>query len=101
MRTALAILLTASLAHGQAADAPTLERPAMTLKAGEIVPFDGVYMDDAKAVSTGKRIAACEAEMAIVETKTVISTPLLVGGIAAIIAVAFAAGAATAMAVKR
>ena len=97
----LVFVLCASLAHAQAADAPTVEpRPAMTLSAGDVVPFNATCMDDAKTLQVGKRIASCEASLAVVETKTVISTPLLVGGVVAAIVLAFAAGAATAYAVK-
>lgn len=94
------MVLCASLCHAQAADAPTVERPAMELKAGEPVPFDGVCMTSSKSIEVGKRIASCEASMAVVETKTVISTPVLVGGIVALVALAFAAGAATAYATR-
>ncbi len=100
MKACLVAVLCASLAHAQAADAPTVERPALTFKAGEVVPFDGVCMTDGKAIETGKRLASAEAQVAAVEGKSIVSTPVLVGGIVAIIAVAFAAGAATAYAVK-
>lgn len=73
----------------------------MAFTAGEVVPFSGVCMTDGKALQVGKRIASCEASMAVVETKTVVSTPVLVGGIVAIVALAFAAGAATAYAATR
>lgn len=96
--------LIVALMLSQAADAPVAEsepRPAMILTAGSIVPFDGVCLDDAQTVKQAKRVASCEASMSLVETKTMVSTPVLVGGIVAIVAVAFAAGAATAYAVKK
>lgn len=66
------------------ADAPT--RPAMTLKAGESIPFDGVCMDDVLAVRTGKRLASAEAQVSQLDGKTMVSTPLLVGGVVAVVA---------------
>jgi len=93
-----ALLLAALLAQ---ADAPLAERPAMELKAGEVVPFDGVCLTSGKSIEVGKRIASCEAEVAKAHEGTLISTPVLVGGIVAVVVVAFAAGAATALAVKR
>lgn len=105
MKHGVVLALVASLAHAQAADAPVLEpvgeRPAMELKAGEAVPFDGTCMTTGKSIEVGKRIASCEAEMAKVEEKTVLSTPVLVAGVVGLILVSFAAGAATAYAVKR
>ena len=99
---ALALALVASLAHAQPVDAPLGEpRAAMTLKAGEVVPFDGVCMDDARAILTGKRLAGAEAQVKSVEGKTVISTPLLVAGIIAAVVVSGAVGAGVALAVKR
>jgi len=101
MRACLALVLCASLAHAEPKDAPVAERPAMTLKAGEVVPFDAVCMTDGKTLEVGKRIASCEASLAVVETKTVISTPILVGGLVAVIVLAFAAGAAAGFAASR
>ena len=93
-----ALLLAALLAQ---ADAPLAERPAMELKAGEVVPFDGVCMTSGKSLEVGKRIASCEAEVAKAHESTLISTPVLVAGVVGIVLVAFAAGAATAYAVKK
>lgn len=95
-----AILVALLLA--QAVDAPVTEpRPAMVLEAGSIVPFNATCLDDAQSIKQGKRVASCEASLAKAETKTMVSTPVLVGGIVAIVAVAFAAGAATAYAAKK
>ena len=93
-----ALLLAALLAQ---ADAPLAERPAMELKAGEVVPFDGVCLTSGKSIEVGKRIAACEAGLAVAESKTMVSTPVLVAAIVGALAVGFAAGAATAYAVSR
>lgn len=89
----LAVLLT------QAADAPVLELPpqgrTIEVTAGELVPFDGVCLDDAQNLRAGKRMAACEAGLKVAETKTMISTPVLVAGVAGVVAVvaaSFAAG---------
>ncbi len=94
--------LLVALLLAQAVDAPVAEpRPAIVVEAGALVPFAGVCMDDAQAVKQAKRVASCEASMAMVETKTLLSTPVLVGGVVAIVVVAFAAGAATAYAVTK
>ena len=94
-----ALLLAALLA--QAPDAPLAERPAMELKAGETVPFDGVCMTSGKSIEVGKRIASCEAGLAVAESKTMISTPVLVAAIIGALAVGAAVGAGAALAAKR
>lgn len=95
--------LLVALLLSQAADAPVVDVPGRTmdLKAGEVVPFAAVCLDGAQSVRAAKRVASCEATLADAETKTLVSTPVLVGGVVAIVAVAFAAGAATAYAVKK
>jgi hypothetical protein len=97
-----ALLLAALLAQ---ADAPTLELPpqgrTIEVAAGDMVPFDGVCLDGDQSLRSAKRVAACEAGLKVAESKTLISTPVLVAGIVGIVVVAFAAGAATAYAVKR
>lgn len=93
-----ALLLAALLAQ---ADAPLAERPAMEFKAGEVVPFDSTCMTTGKSIEVGKRIAACEAGLAVAESKTMVSTPVLVAAIVGALAVGFAAGAGVALVVKR
>lgn len=97
--TPLSLALVALLT--QAPDAPLLkDAPAIEVKAGDVVGFDGVCMGSAKSIQVGKRIADCEQSMAVVETKTVISTPVLVGGLVAVFGVAFALGVAAAFATR-
>lgn len=93
----IALVLAAVLT--QAADAPVLELPpqgrTIEVTAGDMVPFDGVCLDSDQSLRAGKRVAACEAGLKVAESKTMISTPVLVAGVAAIVAVvggAFAAG---------
>ena len=97
-----ALILAALLAQ---ADAPLLELPppgrVMELEAGETVPFKATCLDEAQTLRAGKRVAACEAGLKVAESKTMISTPVLVAGVVGIVFVAFAAGAATAYAVKK
>lgn len=97
-----ALILAALLAQ---ADAPLLELPppgrVMELEAGETVPFKATCLDEAQTLRAGKRVAACEAGLKVAESKTMISTPVLVAGVVGIVIVAFAAGAATAYAVKK
>lgn len=98
-----ALILAAVLA--QAADAPVLELPppgrTIEVAAGDMVPFDGVCLDGDQALRAGKRVAACEAGLKVAESKTMLSTPVLVAGVVGIVLLSFAAGAATAYAAKR
>ncbi len=92
--------LLIALLVAQAPDVPVVEadiRPAIEVKAGELVPFNGTCMDDARTTLTGKRIASCEASLAKAEDKSVITmipTPVLVGGVVAILGVIAAASGA-------
>lgn len=97
----LAILLTQAVDTPLKDSTPAIPRPALVVYAGMTVPYNGVLLDDAQAVHQAKRLAAAEASLAAVEGKTLISTPVLVGGLVAVVAVAFAAGAATAYAVRK
>jgi hypothetical protein len=101
VRAALVLLLIASLAHAEApADAPVVEeRPAMTFKAGEVVPFDGVCMTDGRAVATAKRIASCEAGLAVIESRP--SLPVVVALVIGALAVGVLAGTAAGYAAAR
>ena len=97
-----ALLLAALLAQ---ADAPTLDLPpqgrTIEVAAGDMVPFDGICLDGDQSLRSAKRMAACEAGLKVAESKTMTSTPVLVAGVVGIVLVAFAAGAATAYAVKK
>ncbi len=88
-------LLIALLLSQDAGQAPDGGRPAIVVKAGDAVPWDGVCMDDAKAIDTGKRLASAEAQVLFVSDKTVIATPVAVtavGAVLAAVASAFGAG---------
>ncbi len=77
-----------------AQDVPPSDRP-LVIKAGMTVPWDGVLLSDAKTVETGRRVAACEASLAVAETKVMVSAPVVVGAavaVAAVVAGAFAVG---------
>ncbi len=88
-------LLLALLLHA-APDAPLAPvRPAIVVREGDVVPFAGVCLDDAAAVATGKRLASAEAQVAALEGKTVLSTPVLVGGVVALVAVIAGVAAAS------
>ncbi len=91
---ALCVALAASLSHAAPVDAPTMERPAQTFKAGEVVPYDATCMTDGRTIEVGKRLASAEAQVAALEGKSIVSTPVLVAGGAAIVAVIVAVAAA-------
>ncbi len=79
---ALALVLT------QAPDAPLVEpRPAVMVRAGDVVPFDGACLDDATLVKTGKRLAAAEASVAATDGKLVIAPSTVVVAVAAVVVV--------------
>lgn len=95
-----ALLLAAILS--QAPDAPVKEEAVYVfVDKGGPVPFDATCFDKPTAMRAAKRVASCEASMAEVEKKTLVSTPVLIGGIVAIVAGSFALGFATAYAAKR
>lgn len=100
-----ALVLAVLLA--QAADAPLVELPprgqTVELEAGQPVPFKAVCLDEAQAVREAKRCSGDAAGLKVAESKTMFSTPVLVGGIVGVVAVvaaAFAAGYAAGKVVK-
>lgn len=96
-----ALLLAALLAQTDAPlDLPPVGR-TIEVTAGDMVPFDGVCLDGDQSLRAAKRVAACEAGLKVAESKTMISTPVLVAGVVGIVLLSFAAGAATAYAVKK
>lgn len=75
-----------------AADAPlAVPRPAIEVKAGDLVPFDGTLLDGPLTISTGKRLAAGEASVAATDGKLVIAPSTVV---AAVVVVAALVGSA-------
>lgn len=96
-----ALLLAALLAQTDAPlDLPPVGQ-TIEVTAGDMVPFDGVCLDGDQSLRAAKRVAACEAGLKAAESKTMISTPVLVAGVVGIVLLSFAAGAATAYAVKK
>jgi len=95
---ALTLLLCASLANAQPIDAPLADQPAIIVQTGEVLAYDSVCMPGPKAIEVGKRLASAEAQVAAMKGKTVLSTPVLVGGVAALVLVSLAVGAAAAYA---
>lgn len=68
MKRAIALALLVGLpVYGQPTDVPVKEPggAVLVLKAGAVVPMDGVFMDDASAITAAKRLAAAEAEVAV------------------------------------
>lgn len=94
-----ALLLAVLLA--QAADAPLVveERPAMVLKAGEVVPFDGVCLTNGLAIRQAQRVAAAEAERDALKASH-IGWPLVVGAVVGALLVGGAVGAGVAVATR-
>lgn len=94
-----ALVLALFLAQAPPADAPVLDLPppgrVVELAEGQPVPFKATCLDDAQSLRAGKRVAACEAGLKVAESKSMISTPVLVAGVAGVVAVvaaSFAAG---------
>ncbi len=105
MKGILAAVLIASTAFAEG-DAPLvvlgdpLPRPALVVTKGEVVPFNGVLLDDAQAVQQGKRVVNCEATLKKAEESTLISTPVIVALIAGALTVGLGVGFGVAKIVK-
>lgn len=101
MRAAFLSLLLAFSVYAQEADSDIPFADPVPVPAVAPQPPRTVCIDGATAIAAAKRIKSCEASMAVVETKTVLSTPLLVGGMVAVFVLGMAAGVATAMAARK
>ena len=66
MRRALALALCLALSS-MAQDVKPLDAPVAVVKAGELVPFDGLLLSDAQAIQQAKRVASAEAKAASLE----------------------------------
>lgn len=91
----LAVLLSQAVDSPLKDSTPAIPRPALVLKAGDPMPWDGLALDDAQAVAQAKKGAACQAELAAAKENHLISTPQLVaaaGIIVAVVGAAFGAG---------
>lgn len=104
----ISLLVLCAFSAQAADDAPLatlgetqLARPPMQMKAGEVVPFDGLCMDDALTVQTGKRIASCEATLAKAEKSSLVSTPVLIALVAGALVVGLGAGYGIAVATRK
>jgi len=90
------IALVVALLLAQDAGTPlSVAQPAIVVRAGDVVAFDGVLMSDAKAVEVGKRLASAEAVVAALKEQPVVGVPaiLTAGGVVlSAFASAFGAG---------
>lgn len=91
---ALAVALSLSAQAAEPKDAPV-----RVLKAGELVPFDGLCMTDAQAIEQAKRVAAAEAKAKALEESMAVAPPWWV--VAAVGVVAVGAGVGLGYAVAR
>ncbi len=103
--TALTMVLVAALAIDPLdvplALRPANQHPATEVKAGQLMPFDGLCLDETLAVATGKRIASCEETLKAAQKDTLVSVPLFVAVIAATLAVGLGVGFAVRGATNR
>lgn len=72
MILALVALLTCADPVAPSSDAGT----AIVLSAGQTAPENGVFLPDALAVATGRRLVAAETFVALTADKTIVSTPV-------------------------
>ncbi len=86
--------LVLALLLSQAPDAPAQPRAAIVVQAGQLVPWDGVLMDDAMSMRTAKRLAYAEAAVAETDGKLVIPLPAVVAAVAVVVAVVAGSAAA-------
>ncbi len=61
MKRALALALCLALPCS-AQDVVPLDAPVAVVRAGDLVPFDGLLLSDAQAISQAKRVAGAEAK---------------------------------------
>lgn len=102
MKTALAVLLIASLAHADHEDTPTLApdvpEVSVRLRPGETAPFDGRLLSLDENVRRAKSAVECRAELASARENVWLSKPVVIGVIVGALLVGAAAGAAGAWA---
>ena len=84
------ILLATFPAHAQ--DAKPLDAPVAVVKAGELVPFDGLLLSDAQAISQAKRVAGAEAKAEALEAGVKASPPWWVVPLVAVVALGAGVG---------
>ena len=66
MKRALALALCLAL-PSMAQDAKPSDAPVAVVKAGAVVPFDGLLLSDAQAIQQAKRVAGAEAKSEALE----------------------------------
>ncbi len=95
-----ALLLLAQLLAQAPSDAPKAthvvqlnDDTAVVVQAGDVLLNDGACMSDALAIKTGKRLAGAEAEATVAEAGLVISLPVAVAAVGAVVAAIVAASA--------
>lgn len=64
----------------QAPDAPIAPRPAIVVKSGDAVPFDGVCLDTAQAVAQANKLQAAESKVRPEVVVLVAVAAVLLGG---------------------
>lgn len=101
MNSLIALALMSQMAIGEPVVPVEDGRPAMFLSAGEPIPFDGICLDPARAMTVAKRITDAETQVALYETKFIVTKPVMVGGLVAIIVASLAIGAGVAYAAKK
>lgn len=91
MKRALALSLCLALPC-MAQDAKPLDAPVAVVKAGELVPFDGLLLSDAQAISQAKRVAGAEAKAEALEAGVKASPPWWVVPLVAVVALGAGVG---------
>ena len=76
-------------------------RPPLFVRTGETVHFDGICLDNERAIFTAKRIVAAETELNDAQGKLLMTVPVFVGLIAAALAIGAAVGVGATVAAQR
>ena len=87
----IAAILVAALPV-RAQDVVPKDAPVAVVKAGELVPFDGLLLSDAQAISQAKRVAGAEAKAEALEAGVKASPPWWVVPLVAVVALGAGVG---------
>ncbi len=98
---ALLVAVLLSQAADPALQAEVGPRPAIVVKFGDLIPYDGVLLDDAATLKLGKQLMKCDAEAEEVSKKSLVSTPVLVAVIVGALVAGAGIGAGAAYAATR
>ena len=88
---ALALALCLAL-PSMAQDAKPLDAPVAVVKAGELVPFDGLLLSDTQAIQQAQRVVGAEARAAALEAGVRNSPPWWVVPVVALVALGAGVG---------